>query len=59
MIRGASEDQPFSAIDMGFDFAFGLNQPLDPSIGFFTVRYISQTLIGSERVKTKTTLGFS
>ncbi len=39
-IRPPEEDLPFKPQDMGFDFAFGLDQPLDKSIGYFTVRYI-------------------
>jgi len=27
----------------GFDFSFGLDKPLDPSIGYFSVRGVMQT----------------
>ena len=27
--------------DQGFDLSFGLNQPLDPTIGYFTTRLIN------------------
>jgi hypothetical protein len=36
-IRAPDEEVPFRPQDQGFDFAFGLKAPLDPSIGFFTV----------------------
>lgn len=40
LIKGPDEDLPFSPQEKGFDFAFGLNNPLDPSYGFFTAKYI-------------------
>ena len=33
-------DQEFLPQNFGFDFAFGLNDLLDPSIGYFTVKYV-------------------
>jgi hypothetical protein len=40
LIKTPDEDQPFSPQDTGFDFAFGLGAPLDPSLGFFTVGFV-------------------
>lgn len=58
LIRDAAEDLPFNPVEMGFDFAFGLQKPLDPSIGFFTVRQRNQTVVNNERVKGQTDLAF-
>ena len=33
-----SQTSKYSPKEAGFDFSFGLTKPLDPSIGFFTVR---------------------
>jgi len=41
MIRPSDEEEPFRPQDVGFDFAFGLGSDLDPSIGFFTAKYIN------------------
>jgi len=43
-IRAPEDDEPFRPQEMGFDFAFGLREPLDPSIGYFTMQYINQTI---------------
>ncbi len=37
LIKTADEDEPFNPQETGFDFAFGLGAPLDPTLGFFTV----------------------
>lgn len=59
LIRPSSEEEPFRPQDFGFSFAFGLNnKTLDPSIGFFTVKYIQQAVVDSKRIKTKTDLEF-
>jgi hypothetical protein len=47
LIKSAKQDQPFRPQDTGFDFAFGLNAPLDPSIAYFTVRFIDQNVVNS------------
>lgn len=39
-MRSPEEDEPFRPQDYGFDFAYGLKKELDPSIGFFTAKYI-------------------
>ena len=36
LIRSEADDLPYRPQDSGFDFAFAMNSPLDPSIGFFT-----------------------
>lgn len=60
LIRPPEEDEPFRPYETGFDFAFGLDGPsLDPHMGYFTVRFINQTVIDTERVKTKTDLKFT
>ena len=43
-----------------FDFAFGLKAPLDPSIGYFTINFINQTVlpINGTRIKSKKRLSF-
>ena len=50
---------------LGFDFAFGLTEPLDPSYGFYTAKEIEYKFTGQilpdgtrERTKTKTDLEF-
>ena len=43
-IRPPEDEEPFRPQEQGFDFAFGLRNYLDPSIGFFTVQYINQTV---------------
>lgn len=53
LIRLQDEDVPFSPQESGFDFAFGLSQKLDPSIGYFTVNYINQSVVDTERKKNK------
>lgn len=40
LIKTLEEDVPWKPQDTGFDFAFGLNSPIDPSYGFFTAKYI-------------------
>jgi hypothetical protein len=40
LIRPPEEDISFTPKETGFDFAFGLGKPLDPTIGHFTVKYI-------------------
>ena len=47
------QDQPFNPQKSGFDFAFGLSKALDPSIGFFTVTHINQTVVDNVRKKDK------
>ena len=32
----------YAPTEEGFDFSFGLKKTLDPSIGFYTVRYIER-----------------
>ena len=39
--------KPFSPQELGFDFAFGLNNPLDPSLGYVSVSYINWTQTGN------------
>ena len=41
LIRDPSTDAPFNPQETGFDFAFGLGKPIDPSYGFMTVKYIN------------------
>ena len=53
LIKTAEQDQPFNPQKSGFDFAFGLSKPLDPTIGFFTVNYINQTVVDKVRDKGK------
>ncbi|CDW87303.1 UNKNOWN [Stylonychia lemnae] len=38
LLRDMSDGLIFKPQDLGFDFAFGLSQNLEPSIGYFTVR---------------------
>lgn len=40
LIRNVSEVGEFYPAEYGFDFAFGLRDPLDPSIGYYTLRQI-------------------
>ena len=58
LIKTAEEDLPFSPSETGFDFAFSLNNNLDPTYGNFTVRYINQTVVNGVRNKTTTDLSF-
>jgi hypothetical protein len=44
LARPSTYDGSFSPQNYGFDFAFSLNQALDPSIGYFTTRQIKQTI---------------
>ena len=37
----SGEYDPFS--NYGFNFAFGMNSPLDPTIGVFQLEYLAQT----------------
>lgn len=38
LLRDMSLGEIFDPAETDFDFAFGLNTPLDPTIGYFTVR---------------------
>jgi hypothetical protein len=58
-IRDPSEEFVTRPQDEGFDFAFGLKNPLPASIGYFTVYYISQTVTNNFRNKTKTKLAYT
>jgi hypothetical protein len=40
MVRNLNTDGPYTPSDYGFDFAFGIYNDLDPSIGYFTVRHL-------------------
>ena len=60
LIRAPEEEEPFRPQDFGFDFAFGLKNKLDPSIAYFTVTYINQSLgENNTRIKNKTFLPYS
>ena len=37
-IRDPSQEEEFRPQDLGFDFAFGLEKALEPSVGHFTLR---------------------
>jgi hypothetical protein len=37
LIRNLDIEDPFNPQDNGFDFSFGIKEPLDPSIGYYTV----------------------
>ncbi len=41
LIRSADDEVAFKPQEGGFDFAFGMKKPLDPSYGYFTVNYIN------------------
>ena len=41
LIRDPNADAPFKPQETGFDFAFGLGKPIDPTIGFMTAKYIN------------------
>ena len=59
-IRSPEEEEVFRPQEQGFDFAFGLRKPLDPSIGYFTVKYINQTVLDDgSRPKERTKLDFA
>ena len=36
---------PFQPQTMGFDFAFGIGEPLDPSIGYYTATEVIQYIV--------------
>ena len=58
-IRRSEDEEPFRPQEKGFDFAFGLRNYLDPSIGYFTVQYINQTVDDkSRRLKEKTKMPY-
>lgn len=58
LIRPPEEDISFRPQDTGFDFAFGLGKGLDPTIGFFSVKFMRQTVDNGERIKNRTDLKF-
>ena len=43
-IRDLSGAPPFTPNEYGFDFAFGLGAPLDPSIGIYSANQVQQTI---------------
>ena len=57
-IRLPEEEEPYRPQDGGFDFAFSLLNSLDPSIGYFVINFINQSLPGEglPLVKSKTPL---
>jgi hypothetical protein len=36
-----SKEPEFNPWELGFDIAFGIGMPLDPSIGYYTVQHIN------------------
>jgi hypothetical protein len=58
-IRSPEDEEPFRPQEQGFDFAFGLRNYLDPSVGYFTVLYINQTVDeNGKRIKEKTKMPY-
>jgi hypothetical protein len=57
-MRDLNFEEPYRPQDKGFDFAFGLGAPLDPSYGTFSVNevhffFTNNTLANSERERVK------
>lgn len=40
LIRDLNMAGPYVPTDFGFDLAFGVGQPIDPTIGFYTAQYV-------------------
>ena len=59
LIRPPEDDIAFKPQETGFDFAFGLGKPLDPTLGHFSVKYIQQSVESGERIKNRTNLNFT
>lgn len=59
LIRSVDEEIDFRPQDFGFDFAFGLGVPLDPTVGYFTLNYLTQVVNGTQRIKTRNPINFT
>lgn len=58
-------EESFTPSSVGFDFAFGIGAPLDPTIGYYTVSQVKFEYTGKiaadgtkERLKTRTSVPF-
>lgn len=47
-------NEPFSPQEYGFDFAWGLGAPLDPSYGYFTLQHVQSQAIANSTSRKKT-----
>ena len=55
-IKSADQDLEFRPQETGFDFAFTVSSPMDPSIGFFTVQEVKLHVVNNTRQKNHTAI---
>jgi len=61
-LRFEDDEVSYNPKTQGFDFAFGLQgleHPLDPALGFYTIQYVTRTFDDGKIVKSQVPLSFS
>ena len=59
LIKEPQDEEPIRPQEQGFQFSFGLNEPLDPSIGFFSATYVQMDNSKPTKPKIRTPLPFA